>query len=488
MKKVIAFVTSLMIVMALSACGPTTSETANNDSDKTSDESMVANSSDEEEEAEDETADEENNDEKVSESKKKKTDNTSVKSGFKESTIEETVLIDQDGIKVTATDLSFSKYSAKLSLELENNSDKNVKLMAGTWGYSCNSINGIMIEDGGFNCSVTSGKKAKETITFSCDELNMLGIYEIADIELGIYSTDDDDNYTYYPIIPIKTSISDEFDYNKLCPSEAIKTNSEVDVLYSSDEVIYNVDDVEINSELLIKSDNSKPVLLLEVKNESDYSTEACISNISINGIKVSDSLWSGTTINAHKTAVLDIELGSVFEEEYWDAYNMNELKNIQFSFYLEDRESDHETDPVEIVIPISSDKIEPDTTGDVIYEKQGLRIIFKGLGMGKYGLGKSVMLLIENKSGKNMYVNADGDSVSVNGNMMSSFIWYKNVDDNENKAWTFDLSDSDLKDIDISQISDINEIEFGVKVVEEDDWSSKWDENYDTVTIKPSH
>ena len=107
MKKVIAFVTSLMIVMALSACGPTTSETANNDSDKTSDESMVANSSDEEEEAEDETADEEDDDEEMSSDlKNKDSKNNQINTGLKENTIEETVLVDQDGIKITATDLS----------------------------------------------------------------------------------------------------------------------------------------------------------------------------------------------------------------------------------------------------------------------------------------------------------------------------------------------------------------------------------------------
>ena len=57
MKKAIAFVTSLMIITALSACGSTTSETANNDSDKTSDESMPMDSVDEEEDYEGATSD-----------------------------------------------------------------------------------------------------------------------------------------------------------------------------------------------------------------------------------------------------------------------------------------------------------------------------------------------------------------------------------------------------------------------------------------------
>ncbi|MBR3023381.1 MAG: hypothetical protein IKH71_02900 [Oscillospiraceae bacterium] len=49
MKKAIAFVTSLMIVMALSACGPTPSETVKNDSEKTTKESVPVNSVDDEE-------------------------------------------------------------------------------------------------------------------------------------------------------------------------------------------------------------------------------------------------------------------------------------------------------------------------------------------------------------------------------------------------------------------------------------------------------
>ncbi|WP_044975940.1 hypothetical protein [Ruminococcus sp. HUN007] len=71
MKKAIALVTSLMIIMALSSCGPTTSETVNNDSEKTSDESVPMNSVDAEESEED-TADvkEEDDDETSSNSKK----------------------------------------------------------------------------------------------------------------------------------------------------------------------------------------------------------------------------------------------------------------------------------------------------------------------------------------------------------------------------------------------------------------------------------
>lgn len=84
----------------------------------------------------------------------KQTDN---KAGFKQAaTISETVLVDQDGIKVTATELTYSKYAASLELTLENSTDSDYEIMSGTLGYSCNSVNGIMT-GGYFNCDVKAG-------------------------------------------------------------------------------------------------------------------------------------------------------------------------------------------------------------------------------------------------------------------------------------------------------------------------------------------
>lgn len=486
MKKAIAFVTSLMIIMALSACGSTTSETANNDSDKTSDESMVANSSDEEEEAEDETADEEDDDEEMSSDlKNKDSKNNQINTGLKENTIEETVLVDQDGIKITATDLSYSSYGATLSLDLENNSDKDLDIICGSLGYSSNSVNGVMIEDGYFNCTLNANKKAKEEVVFDYDVLNVLGIDEIADIELGIYSSDDDYNDVYYPISKIKTTVADKYDYGKVNPVEGIKNSGVMDVLYSSDSELYNEKDLKIVSELLVKRDDDLPYLLIEVKNDSDKQAIAYIRDIYINGLQVSDSTWSSTSINPHKTALLDIKLDSVFDEVYWSYYGINEVNSVGFSFSQDDMEGDNETEPVEITVPVKSESSSPDTSGDVVYDEGGIRIIYKGFGDGEYSMYKYLMLLVENKSGKSIRVDEENSSLSVNGYMIGSSSMYEYIDDGKYYAWLIEISNNDLEKNDVKSLSDINEIEFDIELQDKDNWRDKTNA---TVTIKPSH
>lgn len=108
--------------------------------------------------------------------------------------IEETILVDESDIKITATGLKYTAYDVKLSLAIENNSSQDLSFYSGTLAYSCNSVNGYMVDDGYLNADVAAGKKANETVSISVDELTLLGCSDIADIELGFRVTDDDYN------------------------------------------------------------------------------------------------------------------------------------------------------------------------------------------------------------------------------------------------------------------------------------------------------
>lgn len=127
--------------------------------------------------------------------------------------LDETVLVDEGGIKITATGLTYTDYSAYLALTIENNSGKDLSFVSGSLGYSCNSINGYMIDDGYLNCDVSNGKKANEVVEFVYDALMPYGINEIADLEIGFTITDDDYNSTYTGPRALRTSAADAHDY-----------------------------------------------------------------------------------------------------------------------------------------------------------------------------------------------------------------------------------------------------------------------------------
>ena len=94
----------------------------------------------------------------------------------KNATIPETVLFEENGVKISATALNYGNYSVDLDLLIENNSEKELSFISGSVGYSCNSVNGYMINDGYLNCDVAAGKKAYDTISFDYDALMLYGI------------------------------------------------------------------------------------------------------------------------------------------------------------------------------------------------------------------------------------------------------------------------------------------------------------------------
>ena len=108
-------------------------------------------------------------------------------------TIEEQVLVDQDGIKITATGMEDdSIWGEGVKLLIENNTEKNV-------GIGCNAliVNNYMITDL-FSTSVAAGKQANEVMYMSSSELEAAGISNIGQIEVYFHVYDSDSYDTLF--------------------------------------------------------------------------------------------------------------------------------------------------------------------------------------------------------------------------------------------------------------------------------------------------
>ena len=155
--------------------------------------------------------------------------------GFQEfqktASIEETILYNSDDILITATELGYTDYSADISVVIENNSEKDLTFISNSIGYSCNSVNGYMIADGYINSSVAAGKKANETLSLSYDMLRLYGIFEIADIEIGFDISDDEYNHIYTGPCQVRTSIADQYDYQRQSYREQSSVTEQQDIL-----------------------------------------------------------------------------------------------------------------------------------------------------------------------------------------------------------------------------------------------------------------
>ena len=162
-----------------------------------------------------------------------------------EGKISETVLYDESGLKVTATELEYFDGYAKLNLLLENNTEKDYTFYSGTMGYSCNSVNGYMITGMYLNSGVTAGSKKNDSVEIDYDELMICGINEIADIEIAFDIEDDKNKDIYTGPLSLKTSIADGYEYKDDGYSETIKKPELEELLdctlsYFSDEKIYS--------------------------------------------------------------------------------------------------------------------------------------------------------------------------------------------------------------------------------------------------------
>ena len=180
-------------------------------------------------------------------SEEKSTETKSDKSEkFKfDTTIEETLIADEDGIKITARELKFENNTPKLSIYIENNTDKDLSFYSGTMASSMNAVNGYMVKSMYLNCDVTAGKNASDEISLKKDELESYGIHEIEEIQLSIYVVDSDYNdvLSVGPV-QIQTSayanLSTETDSLKTVAGSGEFYNlSNTDLLFSSEEEIY---------------------------------------------------------------------------------------------------------------------------------------------------------------------------------------------------------------------------------------------------------
>lgn len=385
--------------------------------------------------------------------------------------IAETVLVDEDNVKITATELIYDTYTVDVELLLENNSEKDLSFVCGSSGYSCNSVNGYMIPDGYMYCNVAAGKKAYEAVGFSYDELMLYGITEIADIEIGFKIEDTNYNRTYTGPRQMKTSIAGTFDYNRPYFQESIKSpTAQKACNYSAEffaaDKLHDRDGISVLSEALIVNEYGELMLLLEIMNTTKGMVYIGIEDISVNGLVCYVPTWSLDAVNPGKRYIASIDLSSVLPETYWSALGIKNIDSVDLTLNIEDQDGIAVAAPANLSLRFSDGEA-PDFSGAEIYNANGVRIISKGVfeSVSNYD-DLYVVLLIENNSGKRIWVDDVYDSLSVNGFMMEYLFADTEIDDGDCAVIEIDLYDTSLKKSKITSISDITEIEMGLSIV----------------------
>lgn len=461
MKKFVSILLAMLLVVSLAACG---SQSEGTEDTSVTDAQSDTSEAEDEAELEDET---ETDDESQT---------TFAPYEFqKDATIEETVLVDEYDVKITATELTYGSYSAELTLVIENNSGKDLSFISNSIGYSCNSINGYMVSEGYLNCDVAAGKKANDTISIGYDTLMLYGIFEIADIELGFDISDDDYNHTYTGPRTILTSAADSYDYTALSyrdsiASEASQAEYDYSVIYFSTDAVYEENGLTIASQTVIETEDCEIVLFLEVVNGTDEIVDVSTTNIDLNGLRVCDSTWSYDEVNPGKTAIVDIDLSSVLEPEYWEVYGITEVGNVTLDVSFTDEDNDEISEPVELSIDIPGVDATFSIEGTEIYNDNGIRLISKGVyaDPSEYSDDLHILLIGENTSGQTLVLYDVYDSLSINDYMATYSFYTTTLEDDSCVMIDILLWGYALEDINISDPSEIQSVEFTLIVRDE--------------------
>lgn len=229
----------------------------------------------------------------------------------KEVTIEEQVIYDAGGVRVTAVSLTHDSFwGPAVKVLVENNSDKNITVQA----RNC-SINGLMVEPM-FSCDVAAGKKANDTITFMESDLEEAKITLIKDIEfyLHIFDSDSWDEIANSPVIALTTSADPAY----------------VQVFNTGGFVAYENNGVKIIVQKLNSTDSfwgSDVYIYAENNTDSNITIQA--RDVSINGFMV-DPIFS-CDIVAGKKAYDTI---TFFESDLTDN-GITDITELEIKFHI---------------------------------------------------------------------------------------------------------------------------------------------------------
>lgn len=227
-----------------------------------------------------------------------------------DATIEEMVLVDQDGIKITALSLDLDNtFGPELKVLVENNTDKAITVQVRDV-----SINGMMV-DSIFSCDVEPGKKSNSAITFMGSSLEKNGIVDIGTIELKFHAFNSDSHDLVFDTedIVIETSLAGAV--GQSTPESAT--------------VIYDQDGIKIS----FVAFDPEAFMGLEVKFIIENNTDTAITvqarDTSINGFMVdgimSSEVMPGKTANDELTF-----LSSSLEDN-----NIDEIESVELKFHI---------------------------------------------------------------------------------------------------------------------------------------------------------
>lgn len=379
-------------------------------------------------------------------------------------TIEQTILVDEDGIKITAQELTFAGNSPRLNLLLENNTEKKLNFTSEYLEQNIFAVNGYMLNEY-IDTDITPGNKANESISIDYEDLMLLGIHEVEAIELGFTVYDSDDNVVLTKMpIQIKTSSYKSDDFTQNTFRDTLNDENMLKLLkfkneYYSENTVYDDGGVTIDTIMVGINGNGEKIVLFEGYNSSTAPVIIAINDIEINDVTVSSGRWTSVVAAGGKHAVDDINIDSVLR---WGSSitEPDDIYKIAFTAQILDMDYDGVAEKREIVINLDK-KPAKNNSGEIVFDENDFTIKYMGMKDGSYGSGVDFVFQVTNN--KNFEIEIETNSISINGFMISVFE-FMYIDPGKTGAFAVNLPDWKLKDNNLSKDS-LTDAEFDFEI-----------------------
>ncbi len=226
-------------------------------------------------------------------------------------TIEETVLVDEAGVKITAT--SFDQKAAlgsTVKLLIENNSGQDLIVQARNA-----SINGYMMETM-LSADVADGKKANDSLVFVRSDMKLAEIDTVASMEFSfhIFTKEGWSDYLDTAPITLETSVAPSYEYTCDDSGEKVFENNGITVIVKG----FSEDASTLG-----------PSVVVEVINSSDQNMVVQSRDVAVNGFMI-DPVFS-CDVAAGKRAIDTI----TFMKSSLTENNIQKIEEVSLSFHV---------------------------------------------------------------------------------------------------------------------------------------------------------
>lgn len=230
-------------------------------------------------------------------------------------TVEEMVLVDEQGVKITLKSLETDSFMGpELKLLIENDTDKDL-----TFSARDVSVNGYM-NSALFYSDVAAGKKANDELTLSGSDLKACRITTIADVELSFHIYEGDSFTDYFDTDPIviETSAHDGFEY----------------VYDEEGTLAFEDNGIKIIVKGLTDTSIFGPGVLFYIVNTSDKNVTVTTRDVSVNGFMVDDVFYCDVLAGKHAVEA------SVFMSTSLEENGIETIEEIEMTFHITDSDT----------------------------------------------------------------------------------------------------------------------------------------------------